>query len=132
MYYFLFGESFINCAPMREIRRPTQRGDNGANARLMAMTMLCFRTACGHANDLQDASDLARLVDTTPKQAQIVWDVCIKHGVLRQTPQGYSARPWMIERGILGDFERKHRKSEPQQSQQPQQPQYPSKSKNIF
>ena len=130
MYYFLFGESFINCAPMREIRRPTQRGDNGANARLMAMTMLCFRTACGHANDLQDASDLARLVDTTPKQAQIVWDVCIKHGVLRKGPQGYSARPWMIERGILGDISRRSRQeSQPhgpagQQTQQPSQTGY--------
>ena len=129
--WFKMGLDILNCAVMRELRKRTQK-DNSSVFRELAFIYLLSITATGGANDLQDADDLARLVDTTPKQAQIVWDVCIKHGVLRQTPQGYSARPWMIERGILGDFERKHRKSEPQQSQQPQQPQYPSKSKNIF
>lgn len=64
---------------------------------------LLSETAEDRANDLQDADDLARLVDTTPKQAQIVWDVCIKHNVLRRGPQGYSAKQWMIERGIFGE-----------------------------
>ena len=130
--WFKMGLDILNSAPMREMAKPMCAHDSSRDCRRMALIFLLSITATGGANDLQDADDLARLVDTTPKQAQIVWDVCIKHGVLRQTPQGYSARPWMIERGILGDFERKHRKSEPQQSQQPQQPQYPSKSKNIF
>lgn len=129
--WFKMGLDILNCAVMRELRKRTQK-DNSSVFRELAFIYLLSITATGGANDLQDADDLARLVDTTPKQAQIVWDVCIKHGVLRKGPQGYSARPWMIERGILGDFERKHRKPEPQQSQQPQQPQYPSKSKNIF
>lgn len=130
--WFKMGLDILNSAPMREMAKPMCAHDSSRDCRRMALIFLLSITATGGANDLQDADDLARLVDTTPKQAQIVWDVCIKHGVLRQTPQGYSARPWMIERGILGDFECKHRKSEPQQSQQPQQPQYPSKSKNIF
>lgn len=129
--WFKMGLDILNCAVMRELRKRTQK-DNSSVFRELAFIYLLSITATGGANDLQDAADLARLVDTTPKQAQIVWDILIKHGVLRKGPQGYSARPWMIERGILGDFERKHRKPEPQQSQQPQQPQYPSKSKNIF
>lgn len=130
--WFKMGMDILNSAVLREICIPHYHRDSAKNDRTSAFIYLLSITATGGANDLQDAADFARLVDTTPKQAQIVWDVCIKHGVLRKGPQGYSAQPWMIERGILGDFERKHRKPEPQQSQQPQQPQYPSKSKNIF
>lgn len=128
--WFKMGLELLNGAVMRELRRATRNGDSGGSPRAMAFIYLLSITATGGANDLQDAADLARLVDTTPKQAQIVWDVCIKHGVLRKGEQGYSARAWMIERGILGDFERRHRKAEPQPSQTTQQ--YPSKSKNVF
>lgn len=99
--WFKMGLDILNCGFMRELKLPLFRGDNGQNCRIVACIYLLSITATGGASDLQDAADLARLVDTTPKQAQIVWDVCIKHGVLRKGPQGYSARPWMIERGIL-------------------------------
>ena len=128
--WFKMGLDILNSAPMREIISPIAPHENKGIRRQMAFIYLLSITATGGANDLQDAADLARLVDTTPKQAQIVWDVCIKHGVLRQGEQGYSARAWMIERGILGDFERRQRKAEPQPSQTTQQ--YPSKSKNVF
>ena len=129
--YFLFSEKLYESDAMRELSQPQSHRDSAKNTRKLALIELCYKTANG-TEYIQSASDLARLVDTTAKQAKIVWDILIKNGVLRKGPKGYSARPWMIERGILGDFERKHRKSEPQQSQQPQQPQYPSKSKNIF
>lgn len=129
--WFKMGLNILNCAIARELAQAVARSDSSGRLRQFAFIYLLSITATGGANDLQDAADLARLVDTTPKQAQIVWDVCIKHGVLRQTPQGYSARAWMIERGILGNFECKHRKSEPQQPKQPQQPQQP-KGKLIF
>ena len=118
--WFKMGLDILNSAVLREICIPHYHRDSAKNDRTSAFIYLLSITATGGANDLQDAADFARLVDTTPKQAQIVWDVCIKHGVLRKGPQGYSARPWMIERGILGDFERKHRKTEPQQPQPPQ------------
>ena len=118
--WFKMGMDILNCAPLREMAMPRFERENCMVQREMAFIYLLSITATGGANDLQDAADFARLVDTTPKQAQIVWDVCIKHGVLRKGPQGYSARPWMIERGILGGFERKHRKTEPQQPQPPQ------------
>lgn len=118
--WFKMGLDILNSATMREMAKPMCAHDSSRDCRRMALMFLLSITATGGANDLQDAADLARLVDTTPKQAQIVWDVCIKHGVLRKGPQGYSARPWMIERGILCDFERKHRKTEPQQPKPPQ------------
>lgn len=132
--WFKMGMDILNCAPMREMAKPMCAHDSSRDCRRMALMFLLSITATGGANDLQDAADLARLVDTTPKQAQIVWDVCIKHGVLRKGPQGYSARPWMIERGILGDFERKHRKTEPQQPQppQPQRTPFQKRDSNDF
>lgn len=118
--WFKMGLEILNSAVMRELRMPKASHECGYSYRQLAFIYLLSITATGGAQDLQDAADLARLVDTTPKQAQIVWDVCIKHGVLRKGPQGYSARPWMIERGILGDFERKHRKAEPKGPSGPQ------------
>ena len=118
--WFKMGLEILNSAVMRELRLPKSSHECGYSYRQLAFIYLLSITATGGANDLQDAADLARLVDTTPKQAQIVWDVCIKHGVLRKGPQGYSARPWMIERGILGDISRRRR-----QDSQPQGPSGP-------
>lgn len=136
--WFKMGLDILNSAVMRELHAPTVAHDTGNIFRKMAFIYLLSITATGGANDLQDAGDLARLVDTTPKQAQIVWDVCIKHGVLRKGPQGYSARSWMIERGILGDINKRRRQEQQQQSQQAQGQspfipgQYQTKTKNEF
>lgn len=126
--WFKMGLDILNSVPMREIVSPTAPHENKGIRRQMAFIYLLSITATGGANDLQDAADLARLVDTTPKQAQIVWDVCIKHGVLRKGPQGYSARPWMIERGILGDISRRRRQDSQPQGPAGQQTQQPSQT----
>ncbi len=101
--WFKCGFEIIQSAIMRDLGKTTAERDNYGKARKFAFILLLSETAEDRADDLQDADDLARLVDTTPKQAQIVWDVCIKHNVLRKGPQGFSAKAWMIERGIFGD-----------------------------
>lgn len=100
--WFKCGQEILQSAIMRDLSIRHGR-DNYKSGRKYTFILLLSETADDRADDLQDAADLARLVDTTPKQAQIVWDVCIKHNVLRKGPQGYSAKQWMIERGILGD-----------------------------
>lgn len=136
--WFKMGLDIFNNAIMRELLTPMCVRDTSRDCRRIAFIYLLSITATGGANDLQDAGDLARLVDTTPKQAQIVWDVCIKHGVLRKGPQGYSALQWMIERGILGDINKRRRQEQQQQSQQAQEQspfipgQYQTKTKNEF
>lgn len=115
--WFKMGLELLNGAIARELAQSANRRDSGGRLRVFAFISLLAMTATGFANDLQDASDLARLVDTTPRQAQIVWDVCIKHGVLRKVPNGYSARQWMIERGILGDVKRRGKTDEQPQPQ---------------
>lgn len=121
--WFKCGADIINCAIIREIICAKYKKDNKGRLRQLSFILLLSETAEDRADDLQDAEDLARLVDTTPKQAQIVWDVCIKHNVLRLGANGYSAKEWMIERGILGDTRKW--KGDGGQRQ-------PQESKNIF
>ena len=104
----------MQSAIMRDLGKRTGEKDNCGRWRKLTFLQLLSETAEDRADDLQDADDLARLVDTTPKQAQIVWDVCIKHNVLRKGERGYSAKAWMIERGILGDMDKYRRKEESQ------------------
>lgn len=126
--WFKCGVDLLNCAMIRELNKPSFQRDNKGEVRILKLIMLLSETAEDRADDIQDAEDLARLVDTTQKQAQIVWDVCIKHNVLRRGPKGYSAKEWMIERGILGDTNKWRRNEEPgggyQQARQ--------ESKNVF
>ena len=115
--WFKMGMEVLNSATMRELSDQMYLKDTRRDIRRFAFISLLTMTAEGFAECIQDADHLARIVDTTPKQAQIVWDVCIKHGVLRKVQNGYSARPWMIERGILGDVQRRRKSDEQSQSQ---------------
>lgn len=121
--WFKCGQDLMQSAIMRDLFKSQKERDSGGRLRKYALIELLSETAEDRADDLQDADDLARLVDTTPKQAQIVWDVLIKHNVLRKGPQGYSAKAWMIERGILGDARKWQRRDERQEQ---------IESKNIF
>lgn len=124
--WFKCGQELIQSAIMRDLEKQYRMKDPAARQRKYTFLLLLSETAEDRADDLQDAADLARLVDTTPKQAQIVWDVLIKHNVLRRGPQGYSAKAWMIERGILGDT-RKWQRSDGGSHQPP-----PQESRNSF
>ena len=101
--WFKCGCDLLNCAVMREIERPAQAKDSSGERREYKFIELLAETAEDRADDIQDADDLARLVDTTPKQAAIIWEVCMRFNVLRKGPKGYSAKDWMIEQGILCD-----------------------------
>ena len=101
--WFKCGQELLQSVIMRDLEKQYTIKDSSARRRKYTFILLLSETAEDRAEDLQDAADLARLVDTTSKQAQIVWDVCTKHNVLRKGPNGYSAKQWMIERGILGD-----------------------------
>lgn len=125
--WFKCGQELLNCAIVREIEKRNLPKDNCGRWRKYTFILLLSETAEDRAEDLQDATDLARLVDTTPKQAQIVWDVCIKHNVLRKGSNGYSAKAWMLERGILGDTRKWQRNETQGQNGHSWQ-----ESKNIF
>lgn len=117
--YFLFGENLYECDAMRALQAPIQSHDSNGYRRTLCLIDLCYKTANG-TEYIQTAQDLARLTNVKQTRAQIVWDILIKHGVLRKGPLGYSARQWMIERGILGDINKRRRQEQPQGQQQPQ------------
>jgi hypothetical protein len=125
--WFKCGQELLQSVIMRDLYKAQRERDNYGKLRKYTFILLLSETAEDRAEDLQDAADLARLVDTTPKQAQIVWDVCIKHGVLRKGPNGYSAKQWMLERGILGDTRKWQRNETQGQNGHSWQ-----ESKNIF
>ena len=124
--WFKCGQELLQSAIMRDLSKVFSKKDSCGIYRRYYFLLLLSETAEERADDLQDAADLARLVDTTEKQAQIVWDVLIKHNVLRRGPRGYSAKAWMIERGILGDTRKWQRNNDGSQSGQPQE------SRNSF
>ena len=121
--WFKMSMDILSCGFIRDIKLSYHKGDSAKYNRIVACISLLSITASGFGNDIQDSADLAMLVDTTPKQAQIVWDVCIKHGVLRKGEHGYSARPWMIERGILADMRKRKGTEDGGRGQQQQQQQ---------
>lgn len=111
--WFKCGCDLLNCAVMRELEKPAQAKDSSGERREYKFIELLAETAEDRAEDIQDADDLARIVDTTPKQAGIIWEVCIRFNVLRKGPKGYSAKDWMLEQGILGETNKWRRNEEP-------------------
>ena len=99
--WFKMSNDLFSCAAVRAIGGVAYRHDNGQDLRKFYFTRLLADAADGR-DDLQDAADLARLLGATLKQTQIVWDVCIKFGVLRKGPKGYSAIDWMKENNLIG------------------------------
>lgn len=107
--WFKMSSGLMDSEVFREIKK--QKDFNFSNLEKKMITFFCL-TADDRANDLRDAQDLAQLLKTTEKQAAILWNACIKCRVLRETPEGFSAKPWMIEKGILGDTRPRGRKKD--------------------
>ena len=101
--WFKCGCDLLQSAVFRDAQKTLYKSENKQSERVNALIYLFAQTADGRADDIQGVEDLARVVGSSQRQAEIVWDICLKHGVLRKTAYGYSAREWMIERGILGD-----------------------------
>lgn len=95
-----------------ELRKISGRGDTKAGDRMFIFYSLLSETSEGIIfSSVQSFQDI---VWNTPTQCQIVWDICQKHNVLRKDGNGYSAREWMLEQGLLPD--------EPKQITQSSQP----------
>lgn len=107
--WFKMSSGLMDSEVFREIKK--MKDFNFSNLEKKMITLFCL-TADDCANDLRDAQDLAHLLKTTEKQAAILWNACIKCRVLRETPEGFSAKPWMIEKGILGDTRPRGRRTD--------------------
>ena len=102
--YFRMCEEILDCAAARELRAAA-KGDSAAPARVLLFLQI-LTWALSPSKEFTDAQALATYSGASPKQAQKVWDVCIKYNVLRRASYGYTARAWLLENKFLGRYSR--------------------------
>lgn len=103
--WFKMGDDIMNTRVMRKVLKLTVKHDSGAIFRRVCLEDLFSASAMERAFD--DVTDLAERLGYTLKQCQIVWDICIEEGVLRETKQGWNAYDWLLEEGFIGDWKSK-------------------------
>lgn len=102
--YFRMSDAILDCPCALELA-VKGNGDHCAFTRLfLFIRLLVF--ALSPSKCFTDAQALAVYSGVAPKQTQRVWDVCIKHGVLRRAGYGYSAREWLIENKFIGRYDK--------------------------
>lgn len=88
-----------------ELKKNIGRGDSKSLERMYLLQTLLSESANGAV--FCDFHSVKAISSSTDIQCNIVWDICIKNGVLRKTEGGYSAWEWMKEQGLLPDEEPK-------------------------
>lgn len=77
--------------------------DNASGSRFYAY--ICILTdALSPSKEYKDPKMLSAKTGINMRQAQRVWDTCIRYGVLRKATYGFTAREWLIENGFLGKY----------------------------
>lgn len=100
-----------------ELRKTIGRGDTKAGERMFIFYSVLSESSEGIVfSGVQSFQDI---VGMTPAQCQIVWDTCIKHNVLRKDGNGYSAREWMQEQGLIPDEQEQTTLSQQPAQEQP-------------
>lgn len=102
--YFRMNDAIFDCPCALELAQVTH-GDHCSSIRVLLFIRL-LTYSLSNSKEFIDASSLAILSGTPIKQAQRVWDTCIKYGVLRRVTYGYSAREWMSENGFIGKYQK--------------------------
>lgn len=100
-----------------EIRKTNGRGDTKSCERMFVFYSLLSESSEGVV--IYSAQGLKDISCSTIAQCQIVWDACIKHNVLRKTGNGFSAREWMQEQGLLPDEQEQTTTSQQPAQEQP-------------
>jgi hypothetical protein len=104
--WFKMSDKLLNGAVARDLLQSRGAGDRYGRDRLFAFIVLLAKTAAG-ISDLRNATDLQNLTGIGDKQAEIVWGILLKSGVLRVDGDYYTAVEWMMEQGIYGEKKRK-------------------------
>lgn len=133
MGYWKCSASLYFTPVMRKIGEPIHAKDGFASSRESIFFKLL--SLCANDNFFSDAAQFARFTSNPRKQCEYVWEICLEHGVLRESDLGYSAIEWMDENGLLptspsSNTTRTRTKSvKPQQSKQevPKQENEPEK-----
>lgn len=87
-----------------ELKKTSGRGDSKSCERMFVF--YCTLSESSNGIIFYTPSSLQIFTQSTQTQCKIVWDICIKHNVLRKDGNGYSAREWMQEQGLLPNTEK--------------------------
>ena len=98
--FFKMCDEILDSKPAQELAQKSPRDRFDSTRVLLFIKLLTY--ALSPSKQFVDAAALADFSGAPLKQAEKVWEVCRKHGVLRMADYGYTARAWMVENGYLG------------------------------
>lgn len=105
--WFKMSDAILDCDVMREFMT-CGKGERVSDFQMLFIRLIT--SALSPSKEFADASALARFYGVSQRQADRVWDACIRHGVLRKASYGYSARQWLVDNGFLGKSKTKEEK----------------------
>lgn len=100
-----------------DLKKSVGRGDSKHLERMYLFQLLLSESAEGTV--FCDFKSIKSLSKSTEIQCGIVWDLCINHNVLRKDGNGYSAREWMQEHGLLPSNQEQTTPFQPPAQEQP-------------
>jgi hypothetical protein len=106
--YFKLNTSIYNNRIMRLVCNPVCARDGYTIAREAILIRLLSYSADDY--EFYDLNSFARLTQSPVKQSEIVWNICLSEGVLSKTDNGYSAKQWLHDCGIISDDVKRARK----------------------
>lgn len=86
-----------------DLKKTSGRGDSKSCERMFVF--YCMLSESSNGTFFYTPNSLQIFTQSTQTQCKTVWDLCIKHNVLRKDGNGYSAREWMQEQGLFPDSE---------------------------
>ena len=100
--YFRMSDEILDSPAAIELSQVTH-GDHCSAMRVLLFIRL-LNYSLSPSKQFVDAQALSIHSGVPIKQAQKVWDVCIKYQILRKVEYGYNAREWMVEHGHIGRY----------------------------
>ena len=109
------------------------RGDSLKETR--AFTLVQILGASANNQWWRDAGEMARMLHRPKKSCEQVWQICIEENVFRPFDDGFNAREWMIEKGLLGDTRtesQRNNTNRPSQTYETDRDRLAATTRNIF
>lgn len=103
--YFRMSDAILDCPCALELAEHlTLRDSMVACRQLLFIRLLVY--ALSPSKQFVDAASLSVYSGVSLKQCERVWEVCLKHGVLRKVDYGYNAREWLVENKFIGRYDK--------------------------
>lgn len=102
--YFRMCNAVLDHPCAVELGQSCGKGDRFQSQRVLVYIRLLI-CALVPSKEFRDYKALGKFFGLSEAQAQIVWDICIRYGVLRQAEYGYNAHDWLVDNNFVGRYE---------------------------